>query len=59
MERQSFTTDKASGITNDADLWATETIGNAKYPLELFLRVITVSLETNRVVESLPKLEIP
>ena len=59
MERQSVTTDKASGITNDANLWATETMGNAKYPLELFLRVITVSLETNRIVESLPKLELP
>jgi predicted helicase len=54
MERQSVTTDKASGITNDANLWATETMGNAKYPLELFLRVITVSLETNRIVNALP-----
>ncbi len=58
MERQSVTTDKASGITNDANLWATETMGNAKYPLELFLRVITVSLETNRIVAGLPALEI-
>ncbi|MCF7675081.1 MAG: hypothetical protein K9N23_18510 [Akkermansiaceae bacterium] len=32
MERQSVTTDKASGITNDANLWATETMGNPKYP---------------------------
>ena len=37
-------------ITNDANLWATETMGNAKYPLELFLREVTVSLETNRTV---------
>jgi predicted helicase len=58
MERQSVTTDKASGITNDANLWATETMGNAKYPLEFFLRVITVSLETNRIVAGLPELEI-
>jgi predicted helicase len=58
MERQSVTTDKASGITNDANLWATETMGNAKYPLELFLRVITVSLETIKVVNALPPLEI-
>ena len=58
MERQSVTTDKASGITDDANLWATETMGNAKYPLELFLRVITVSLETNRIVAGLPELEI-
>lgn len=58
MERQSVTTDKNSGITNDANLWATETMGNAKYPLELFLRVITVSLETNRIVNALPPLNL-
>jgi predicted helicase len=58
MERQSVTTDKDSGITNDANLWATETMGNARYPLELFLRVVTVSLETNRIVAGLPGLDI-
>lgn len=56
MERQSVTTDKDSGIVNDANLWATETMGNPAYPLELFLRVITVSLETMKIVEGLPKL---
>jgi predicted helicase len=58
MERQAVTIDKKSSIENDANLWATETIGNAKYPLELFLRVITVSLETMKIVNGLPKLEI-
>ena len=58
MERQAVTTDKASGIVNDANLWATETMGDAKYPLELFLRVITVSLETMKIVKSLPTLDI-
>jgi predicted helicase len=58
MERQAVTTDKASGIVNDANLWATETMGDPKYPLELFLRVITVSLETMRIVESLPNLQL-
>ena len=53
------TTDKDSGITNDANLWATETMQNPKYPLELFLRVVTVSLETMKVVNGLPKLDIP
>ena len=57
MERQSVTTDKDSGITNDANLWATETMGNPKYPLELFLRVVTVGLETMKMVNGLPKLE--
>jgi hypothetical protein len=31
---------------------------NPQYPLELFLRVITVSLETRKIVKVLPKLEI-
>ncbi|OYV04973.1 MAG: damage-inducible protein, partial [Verrucomicrobiales bacterium VVV1] len=58
MERQSVTTDKDSGITNDANLWATETMGNERYPLELLLRVITVSLETMKIVNGLPGLDI-
>ena len=59
VERQRVKTDKDSGIVNDANDWATETMGNPKYPLELFLRVITVSLETMKIVNSLPKLELP
>ena len=58
MERQAVTTHKDSGIVNDANLWATETVGDAKYPLELFMRVITVSLETMKIVNALPKLDI-
>lgn len=58
MERQAVTTHKASGIVNDANDWATETMGNARYPLELFQRVVTVSVETQKIVRSLPKLDI-
>lgn len=58
IERQAVTTDKKSGITNDANDWAIETMGNAKYPLELFLRIITVSLRTQIIVNGLPKLSI-
>ena len=58
MERQSVTTYKNSSITNDANLWATETMGTAKYPLELFQHVITVSLGTMKIVNRLPALEI-
>lgn len=58
MERQAVTTHKASGIVNDANDWATETMGNPKYPLELFQRVVTVSLRTQEIVRSLPKLEV-
>ena len=58
MERQAVTTDKDSGIVNDANLWATETMNNPRYPLELLQRVITVSLETMKIVNSLPPLDI-
>jgi predicted helicase len=58
MERQCVKTDKASGIVNDANDWAIETMQNPKYPLELLLRVVTVSLETMKIVRALPKLDI-
>jgi len=58
MERQAVTTHKDSGIVNDANLWATETVGDASYPLKLFQRVITVSLETMKIVRALPRLDI-
>jgi predicted helicase len=58
MERQAVTTDKDSGIVNDANLWATETMGNAAYPMELFMRLAKVSVETMRIVKGLPGLDI-
>ncbi|MGL4666754.1 MAG: type ISP restriction/modification enzyme, partial [Saezia sp.] len=58
MERQGVSTHKESGIVNDANDWAIETMNNPRYPLELFQRVITVSLETMKIVNALPKLEI-
>ena len=58
VERQCVKTDKASGIVNDANDWAIETMNNPRYPLELFLRVITISLETMKIVNSLPALDI-
>lgn len=58
IERQCVKTDKASGIVNDANDWAIETMNNPKYPLELLLRVITVSLETMKIVRTLAPLNI-
>ena len=58
MERQGVSTHKDSGITNDANDWAIETMDNPRYPLELLQRVITVSLETMKIVNSLPKLDL-
>jgi predicted helicase len=58
MDRQSISIHKDSGIVNDANDWAIETMGNPRYPLELLLRVITVSLETMKIVKNLPKMDI-
>jgi hypothetical protein len=51
MERQCVKVDKASGIVNDANRYAIETVGNPAYPLRLLQQVITVSLETMRIVK--------
>ena len=57
VERACVSIDKASGIVNDFNDYAAE-MGNERYPLDLFLKIITVSLETMRIVKALPKLEI-
>jgi predicted helicase len=58
MERQVVKPDPTSGIVNDANRYAVETVGDPAYPLKLFQRVITVSLETMKIVRSLPALDI-
>ena len=58
MERQCVKVDKDSGIKNDANDYANETMNNPAYPLELFQRVITVSLETMKIVKNLPILDL-
>jgi len=58
MERQSVSKDAASNIVNDANKYANETMKNPAYPLELLQRIITVSLETMKIVRSLPNLNI-
>jgi predicted helicase len=58
MDQQVVSTHVKSGIINDANDWAIETMNNPKYPLELLQRVITVSIETMKIVNNLPKLDI-
>jgi predicted helicase len=58
IDRQCVKTDKDSGIVSDANAYANETIGDPRYPFDLFCRVITVSLETMKVVNGLPALDI-
>lgn len=56
MERQGMSVHKESTLLNDANCWATEKMKDAAYPLKLFLRVITVSLYSLKIVKGLPKL---
>lgn len=58
VERQGVSTHKESGIVNDANDWAKETMKDPQYPLDLFCRVVTVSLDTMKIMNSLPKLDI-
>ena len=55
MERYQVRQDKASGIFNDPNDWAKEQ-GKPRYILDLLLSVITVSLETMKIVRGLPSL---
>lgn len=57
IERYQVKTDKASGIVNDPNDWAEEQ-GNPRYILDLLARIVTVSVETVKIVKSLPPLEI-
>lgn len=56
MERYAVTTDKASGIKNDPNDWALEH-NDPSYIFNLVLRIITVSLETMKIVKALPKVK--
>jgi len=56
MECYRIKTDKDSGIINDPNDWAAEH-GKPRYILDLLLSVITVSVETMKIVRGLPKLE--
>ena len=53
MERYAVTTNVDSGIVNDPNLWS----DNPRYILDLVSRVIQMSVETQKIVASLPKLE--
>lgn len=56
MERYQVKTDKDSGITNDPNDWATEH-NKPQYILDLLLSIITVSIETMKIVRRLPKIK--
>ena len=55
---QTYSLKPEEEILEDANDWAVETMDNPKYPLELLLRVIQISLSTMKIVKNLPKLDI-
>ena len=55
LERYQVKTDKDSGIVNDPNAWVEEH-GNPRYILDLLKSIVTVSVETARIVNSLPPL---
>ncbi|MCU6479798.1 DEAD/DEAH box helicase [Arthrobacter sp. A2-55] len=57
LERYQVKTDKASGIVNDPNDWSREH-GQPRYIIDLIGRIVAVSLETNRIVDSLPTLDL-
>ncbi|MDR1576923.1 MAG: hypothetical protein LBT86_01660 [Deltaproteobacteria bacterium] len=56
LDRYQVKVDKDSGLKNDPNDWAKEQ-KEPRYILDLLLRVITVSLETNKIVNALPRLK--
>jgi predicted helicase len=56
MDRYQFSKDKDSQIVNDPNDWAREH-NDPKYILNLLKSIITVSMETLKVVEALPALK--
>lgn len=57
IDRYQVKSDKASGIVNDPNDWSRE-VGDPRYIVDLLARIVTVSLETTKIVDALPSLEI-
>lgn len=56
MERYQVTTHKESGIVNDPNRWCDEH-DDPRYILDLIKRLVTLSLETQRIVNALPAMD--
>jgi len=57
IDRYQVKTDKPSGIVNDPNDWSRE-VKDPRYILDLLARIVTVSLETMKIVDNLPPLAI-
>lgn len=58
VDRYNPATKKGSDIVNDANRYAVETVGDARYPFDILCRVINVSLETVKIMRGLPTLDL-
>ena len=56
IDRYRVTTDKNSGIVNDPNDWGREH-DEPRYILDLVKRIVTVSIETMRIVKAMPPME--
>lgn len=54
IDRYQVRVDKASGIVNDPNDWSDD----PRYIIDLLKRIVTVSLETMKIVDNLPELDI-
>jgi predicted helicase len=54
IDRYQVKTDAASGIVNDPNDWSAD----PRYIVDLLRRIVTVSLETMKIVDVLPTLDI-
>jgi predicted helicase len=54
MDRYQMRVDKASQITNDPNEWSDD----PRYIIDLLKRIVTVSLDTMKIVDTLPPLDI-
>lgn len=57
LDRYQVKVDKASGIVNDPNAWLREQ-ENPRYVVDLIRSLVTVSLETQRLVSELPEFEV-
>jgi predicted helicase len=57
IDRYHVKRDNASRIINDPNEWSRE-VGDPRYIIDLFARIVTISLRTMQIVDALPALAI-
>ena len=56
-DRYQAKVDAKSDIKNDPNDWS-RAVGDPRYILDLYARIVTLSIETMKIVDSLPPLDI-